>query len=388
MSEAFPIDSVGLVSPFLEVFDEPLPLSSGDSLIGFELMVETYGELNDDASNAILVCHALSGNHHAAGKHQVDDRKSGWWDLVIGPGKPIDTNRFYVVSTNNIGGCDGSTGPSAINPATGDPWGPNFPQLGVSDWVRSQKCLADRLGIQCWAAVVGGSLGGMQALQWAVDYPDAVAHCLVFASAPGLTAQNIAFNEIARHAIISDPEWHQGHYQVEGKIPTRGLALARMLGHLTYMSADGMSDRFGRELREGSFEQDSTAEVVFQVESYLRHQGGQFSTRFDANTYVLMTRALDYFDIAQRFNGDLTATMAATQAEFFILSFSSDWRFSPVRSQELVDAALAAGRPVTYAELETDEGHDAFLLDVPGYLPLLQAYMTRVGPQPTLEQAH
>ena len=388
MSEVFPNDSVGLVTPFLEVFDEALLLNSGDILTKFELMVETYGELNSNASNAILICHALSGNHHAAGKHQVDDRKSGWWDLVIGPGKSIDTHRFFVVSLNNIGGCDGSTGPAAINPTTDDPWGADFPQLQVSDWVRSQKCLADRLGIKRWAAVVGGSLGGMQALQWAVDYPDAVAHCLVFASAPGLTAQNIAFNEIARHAILSDPEWHQGHYQREGKIPTRGLALARMLGHLTYMSADGMSDRFGRELREGSFEQDNNAAVVFQVESYLRYQGDQFATLFDANSYVMMTRALDYFDIAQRFNGDLTATMAATTAEFFMLSFSSDWRFSPARSRELVDAALAAGRPVTYAELETDEGHDAFLLDVPGYLPLLRAYMARVGPPPSTEPAH
>lgn len=380
MTEAFPVDSVGLVTPFIERFDEPLVLSSGDSLPSFELMVETYGELNADASNALLICHALSGNHHAAGKHHVDDRKPGWWDLIIGPGKPIDTRRFYVVSLNNLGGCDGSTGPSSPNPATGRPWGPDFPQLQVSDWVRSQKRLAERLGIKRWAAVVGGSLGGMQALQWAVDYPEAVAHCVVLASAPGLTAQNIAFNEIARHAIVSDPEWSQGHYQTAGKIPARGLALARMVGHLTYMSADGMSDRFGRELREGSFERDGNAEVVFQVESYLRYQGSQFSTRFDANTYVLMTRALDYFDIAQRFNGDLTATMAATQAQFLVLSFSSDWRFSSARSREIVDAALAAGRPVTYAEIETDEGHDAFLLDVPGYVPLLKAYLSRVGP--------
>lgn len=379
MSEAFPVDSVGLVTPFVERFDEPLLLSGGDSLPSFELMVETYGELNKDASNAVLICHALSGNHHAAGKHHVDDRKPGWWDLIIGPGKPIDTDRFYVVSLNNLGGCDGSTGPSAINPESGRPWGPDFPQLHVSDWVRSQKRLAERLGIERWAAVVGGSLGGMQALQWAVDYPEAVAHCIVLASAPGLTAQNIAFNEIARHAIVSDPEWSQGHYQMAGKIPARGLALARMVGHLTYMSADGMSDRFGRELREGSFERDGNAEVVFQVESYLRYQGSQFSTRFDANTYVLMTRALDYFDIAQRFDGDLTATMAATQAQFLVLSFSSDWRFSPARSREIVDAALAAGRPVTYAEIDTDEGHDAFLLDVPGYVPLLKAYMSRVG---------
>ena len=379
MTEAFPADSVGLVTPFIERFDEPLDLSGGDILPSFELMVETYGELNADASNAVLVCHALSGNHHAAGKHHIDDRKSGWWDLIIGPGKPIDTRRFYVVSLNNLGGCDGSTGPSAHNPATGRPWGPDFPQLQVSDWVRSQKRLAERLGITRWAAVIGGSLGGMQALQWAVDYPEALAHCVLLASAPGLTAQNIAFNEIARHAIVSDPEWSQGHYQMAGKIPARGLALARMVGHLTYMSADGMSDRFGRELREGSFERDSNAEVVFQVESYLRYQGSQFSTRFDANTYVLMTRALDYFDIAQQFNGDLTATMAATQAQFLVLSFSSDWRFSPARSREIVDAALAAGRPVTYAEIETDEGHDAFLLDVPGYVPLLKAYMSRVG---------
>lgn len=369
--------SVGVVTPQRATFASPLELACGRSLPGFELVYETYGELRSDGSNAVLICHALSGNHHAAGLHHPDDRKPGWWDVMIGPGKPIDTNRLFVVSLNNLGGCDGSTGPGSINPERGKPWGSTFPRLEVSDWVQSQKLLAEHLGIERWAAVVGGSLGGMQALQWAVMFPDWVEHCVALAAAPGLTAQNIAFNEIARHAILSDPAWQQGDYHAHDTVPEKGLALARMVGHLTYMSADGMSDRFGRELRSGAL--DAEDEVVFQVESYLRYQGHQFSNRFDANTYLLMTRALDRFDLAAAQDGDLVAAFAQTQARFLIGSFSSDWRFSPARSREIVDALLASRRPVSYTNIETDAGHDGFLLPIPHYLDVMHQWMQRVA---------
>jgi len=368
---------VGLVTAAREVFSETLTLTSGRTLAGFELITETYGRLNTQRSNAVLICHALSGNHHAAGRYDLSDPKPGWWDLHIGPGKAIDTNRFFVVSLNNLGGCDGSSGPNTMNSDTELPWGPDFPQVSVSDWVTTQVMLADRLGIDSWAAVIGGSLGGMQALHWAVHYPERVRNCVALAAAPKLTAQNIAFNEIARQAILSDPDWLSGHYQRETVTPTRGLSLARMVGHLTYMSADGMSDRFGRDTRTPSDTIDSE-ETVFQVESYLRYQGKQFSTRFDANTYLLMTRALDRFDIAADFNDSLNDAMAVTTSRMLIIAFSSDWRFSPARSQELVDALLASGRPVSYAEIETDAGHDAFLLDEPYYTGLFTAWMQQV----------
>jgi homoserine O-acetyltransferase len=368
---------VGLVTAAREVFSETLTLTSGRTLAGFELITETYGRLNTQRSNAVLICHALSGNHHAAGRYDLSDPKPGWWDLHIGPGKAIDTNRFFVVSLNNLGGCDGSSGPNTMNSATEQPWGPDFPQVSVSDWVTTQVMLAERLGIESWAAVIGGSLGGMQALHWAVHYPERVRNCVALAAAAKLTAQNIAFNEIARQAILSDPDWLTGHYQRETVTPTRGLSLARMVGHLTYMSADGMSDRFGRDTRTPSETIDSE-ETVFQVESYLRYQGKQFSTRFDANTYLLMTRALDRFDIAADFNDSLNDAMAVTTSRMLIIAFSSDWRFSPARSQELVDALLASGRPVSYAEIETDAGHDAFLLDEPHYTGLFTAWMQQV----------
>ena len=368
---------VGLVTAAREVFSETLTLTSGRTLAGFELITETYGQLNAQRSNAVLICHALSGNHHAAGRYDLSDPKPGWWDLHIGPGKAIDTNRFFVVSLNNLGGCDGSSGPNTMNSDTELPWGPDFPQVSVSDWVTTQVMLADRLGIDSWAAVIGGSLCGMQALHWAVHYPERVRNCVALAAAPKLTAQNIAFNEIARQAILSDPDWLSGHYQRETVTPTRGLSLARMVGHLTYMSADGMSDRFGRDTRTPSDTIDSE-ETVFQVESYLRYQGKQFSTRFDANTYLLMTRALDRFDIAADFNDSLNDAMAVTTSRMLIIAFSSDWRFSPARSQELVDALLASGRPVSYAEIETDAGHDAFLLDEPYYTGLFTAWMQQV----------
>jgi homoserine O-acetyltransferase len=371
--------SVGIVEPRIAHFDAPLPLACGRDLADYQLVYETYGELNEARSNAVLVCHALSGNHHAAGYHSAGDKKPGWWDECIGPGKPIDTDRFYVVSLNNIGGCHGSTGPTSINPRTGQPWGPDFPPLRARDWVNSQARLADYLGIECWAAVVGGSLGGMQAMRWALEYPDRIRHCVVIAAAMKLSAQNLAFNEVARQAIMSDPAFADGHYQANGTVPASGLALARMVGHITYLSDHAMASKFGRDLRSGSFERGDEENVEFQVQSYLRYQGSQFSSSFDANTYMLMTRALDYFDLAREYDNDPVAAFRHASCSFLVISFSTDWRFSPERSREIVNALVAADRPVTYAEIEADEGHDAFLLPIPRYMDVFSAYMRRVG---------
>lgn len=370
--------SVGLVTPQRQRFDDPLPFACGRTLDSYELVFETYGTLNATASNAVLICHALSGHHHAAGIHAPDDRKPGWWDVCIGPGKPIDTRRFFVVSLNNLGGCHGSTGPASEHPEAGRVWGPDFPQPQVDDWVDAQARLADVLGIDCWAAVVGGSLGGMQAMAWALRYPQRVRHCVVIAAALKLSAQNIAFNEIARQAITADPGFAGGHYLAHGTRPDHGLALARMVGHVTYLSADAMAMRFGRELRSGSLDGGADEDVEFQVESYLRYQGSQFSSSFDANTYVLMTRALDLFDLAAPYGGDAAVAFERAQCDFLVTSFSTDWRFSPRRSREIVDALISAGKPVSYAEIEADEGHDAFLLPLPRYLAVLDAYLQRV----------
>jgi homoserine O-acetyltransferase len=354
-------------------------LACGRELTQYELVYETYGELNEEKSNAVLVCHALSGHHHAAGYHSEDDKRPGWWEECIGPGKPIDTDRFFVVSLNNIGGCHGSTGPASVNPQTGKPWGPDFPPLRARDWVHSQARLADRLGIDCWAAVVGGSLGGMQAMRWSLEYPERLKHCLVIAAALKLSAQNLAFNEVARQAILSDPDFADGRYLEQDRIPARGLALARMVGHITYLSDNAMANKFGRDLRSGTLEQGDEDLVEFQVQSYLRYQGSQFSGSFDANTYILMTRALDYFDLAREYDNDPVAAFRKARCSFLVISFSTDWRFSPQRSREIVDALIAADRPVSYAEIEADEGHDAFLLPIPRYLDVFGAYMQRVG---------
>jgi homoserine O-acetyltransferase len=378
MSAAFPDDSVGLVSPRVQRFDTPLRLACGRTLDAYDIVYETYGSLNADASNAILICHALSGSHHAAGYHSPEDRKPGWWDNCIGPGKPIDTRRFFVVSLNNIGGCAGSTGPRSINSATGKPWGPAFPPVRVRDWVATQARLADVLGIRRWAAVVGGSLGGMQAMRWAVDYPERIAHCVVIASALKLSAQNIAFNEIARKAITSDPNFHDGWFLERGSLPRQGLAIARMIGHVTYLSDELMGDKFGRELRQGTLSQGEEAAIEFQVESYLRYQGDVFADAFDANTYLLMTRALDYFDLARDFGDDPVEAFRRSRCHFFVVSFSSDWRFSPARSREIVDALIGAHRPASYVEIEANEGHDAFLLPIFRYHEVLRRYMDRV----------
>jgi homoserine O-acetyltransferase len=378
MSTVLPEDSVGLVTPQIAKFDEPLALACGRSLNSYELVYETYGTLNASASNAVLICHALSGHHHAAGYHAATDRKPGWWDSCIGPGKPIDTNRFFVVSLNNLGGCNGSTGPSSINPATGKPYGAEFPVLTVEDWVHSQARLADRLGIAQWAAIVGGSLGGMQALQWTMTYPERVRHCVDIASAPKLSAQNIAFNEVARQAILTDPEFHGGSFQDQGVIPKRGLMLARMVGHITYLSDDSMGEKFGRELKSDKLNYDFHS-VEFQVESYLRYQGEEFSGRFDANTYLLMTKALDYFDPAAAQGGDLAATLAHVKADYCIMSFTTDWRFSPARSREIVDALMAARKNVCYLEIDSPYGHDAFLIPTPRYMQGFSNYMNRIA---------
>lgn len=378
MPTVFPEDSVGLVTPQTLQFSEPLALACGKTLPEYQLVIETYGELNATASNAVLICHALSGHHHAAGYHSSEDRKPGWWDSCIGPGKPIDTRKFFVVSLNNLGGCNGSTGPTNLNPATGKTYGADFPVVTVEDWVHSQARLADRLGIQQWAAIIGGSLGGMQALQWTISYPERVRHCLCIASAPKLSAQNIAFNEVARQAILSDPEFFGGHFQEHDVIPRRGLGLARMVGHITYLSDDAMGAKFGRDLKSEKLNYDMHG-VEFQVESYLRYQGEEFSTRFDANTYLLMTKALDYFDPAQANGGDLARTLAGVKADFCLMSFTTDWRFSPARSREIVDALLAAKKNVSYLEIDAPQGHDAFLMPIPRYLQAFSGYMNRIS---------
>ena len=376
MPTVFPADSVGLVTPQTARFSEPLALVCGRSLADYQLVYETYGTLNATASNAVLICHALSGHHHAAGFHSVDERKPGWWDSCIGPGKPIDTDKFFVVSLNNLGGCNGSTGPSSLNPATGKPYGADFPVMTVEDWVHSQARLADLLGIRQWAAVVGGSLGGMQALQWTISYPERVRHCLCIASAPKLSAQNIAFNEVARQAILTDPEFHGGHFQEQGVIPKRGLMLARMVGHITYLSEEAMKQKFGRDLKSGKFMYGF--DVEFQVESYLRYQGEQFSRNFDANTYLIMTKALDYFDPSREYGLSLKKAMENTKCQFLVVSFTTDWRFTPARSKEIVAALLANNRNVSYAEIDLNFGHDSFLMDDAHYHGVVAAYLRNI----------
>lgn len=371
-----PGQSVGVVTAQHAHFDQPLHLRSGGVLPAYDLVYETYGTLNAAKSNAILVCHALSGHHHVAGHYADQPNNIGWWDNIVGPGRPLDTDRFFVVGLNNLGGCHGSTGPSSPNPATGKPWGADFPIVSVVDWVHAQARLADLLGIDSWAAVMGGSLGGMQALRWSVTYPERVRNAIVIAAAPKLSAQNIAFNDVARQAILTDPDFHGGHYYEHNTRPVRGLRLARMLGHITYLSHDQMGEKFGRELRNSSFSFDF--DVEFQIESYLRYQGDKFAGYFDANTYLLMTKALDYFDPARLDDGNLTATMARSTANFLIASFTTDWRFTPARSKEIVAALLANGRRVSYAEIDLNFGHDSFLMDDAHYHGVVDAYLRNI----------
>jgi homoserine O-acetyltransferase len=390
MINPIPTDSVGVVTPQTYHFDKPLVLRSGKVLPSYDLVVEAYGKLNADKSNAVLICHALSGDHHAAGLHSANDQKPGWWDACIGPGKAIDTNLFYVVSLNNLGGCAGSTGPTSINPETNKYYGPDFPVVTVRDWVNSQARLMDRLEIRKWAAVVGGSLGGMQALRWAINYPERLNHAICIAAAPKLSAQNIAFNEIARHSITSDPNFYEGRYLEKDTYPKQGLMLARMVGHITYLSDSAMrakfgksttkieeeGNNFGRDLRTGKLSFGFNAD--FQVESYLHYQGERFSENFDANTYLLMTKALDYFDPSVDYEGDLSKAFANCSCKFMLMSFSTDWRFPPERSRELVNDLLKAGKQLSYIEIEADAGHDAFLLPIPRYIEAFSTYLQKV----------
>ena len=369
--------SVGVVVPQRFRFNEALALKSGAVLPGFELAFETYGTLNAAATNAVLVCHALSGGHHVAGIYADNPKNVGWWDNLVGPGKPLDTNKFFVVGVNNLGGCFGSTGPLSIDPQTGKRYGANFPMVTVEDWVAAQARLADHLGIDTWAAVMGGSLGGMQAIEWSLQFPDRIRHAMAIASAPKLSAQNIAFNEVARQAIISDPDFHGGHYAEHGVVPISGLRLARMIGHITYLSDSQMGEKFGRQLRHG--EHQFSYDVDFEVESYLRYQGDKFAGFFDANTYLITTKALDYFDPAFAYNDDLAAALARAKADFFVASFSTDWRFAPARSREIVFALLHNRRRVAYAEIDCDSGHDSFLLDDAHYHAVLRAYLENIS---------
>jgi homoserine O-acetyltransferase len=376
-----------LATPRSMQFDAPLALQSGASIRGYSLAYETYGTLDADRGNAVLICHALNASHHVAGVYAGQDKSEGWWDTMIGPGKPVDTDRFFVIGVNNLGSCFGSTGPMHVNPDTGRVYGADFPVVTVEDWVNAQARLLDGLGIQRLAAVMGGSLGGMQALSWTLQYPERVRHAVVIASAPNLNAENIAFNEVARRAIVTDPDFHGGHFYQHGVIPKRGLRIARMIGHITYLSDDVMNEKFGRQLRQGIDLRYTTQDIEFQIESYLRYQGDKFSEYFDANTYLLITRALDYFDPAMRHNGNLAKALAIATAKFLLVSFKTDWRFSPARSRELVKALLDNRRDVSYAEIDAPHGHDAFLLEDPRYLGVVRSYFDRIAAEPVAPSA-
>jgi len=393
-----------IVHPQTMHFAEPLLLQSGKSIHAYDLTYETYGTLNVEKSNAVLVCHALNASHHVAGVYahadaKTQEKSTGWWDNMIGPGKPVDTNHFFVIGVNNLGSCFGSTGPMHVNPDTQHVYGADFPVVTVEDWVNAQALLMDKLGITALAAVMGGSLGGMQALSWTLQYPNRLRHAVVVASAPNLTAENIAFNEVARRAIVTDPDFHEGHFYQHGVIPKRGLRIARMIGHITYLSDDVMNAKFGRQLKQ-SLGLDSTKNVVnanadaysyttqeveFQIESYLRHQGDKFAEYFDANTYLLITRALDYFDPARKFNGNLTKAFEIAKAKFLLVSFTTDWRFSPSRSREIVKALLDNNCDVSYAEIDAPHGHDAFLLDDQRYTSLVRSYFNSILSELTLK---
>jgi homoserine O-acetyltransferase len=369
-------------------FDAPLVLQSGASIRQYDLAFETYGTLNADKNNALLICHALNASHHVAGVYEGQAKSEGWWDNMVGPGKPVDTDRFFVIGVNNLGSCFGSTGPMHTNPdsADGQVYGADFPVVTVEDWVHAQALLLDRLGIQTLAAVMGGSLGGMQALAWSLLYPQRLRRAVVVASAPNLTAENIAFNEVARRAIVTDPDFHGGHFYRHGVVPKRGLRIARMIGHITYLSDDVMNAKFGRQLRsavaQAGADPDyrySTQDVEFQIESYLRYQGDKFADYFDANTYLLITRTLDYFDPARAYGGNLSQALARATCKFLLVSFVTDWRFAPARSRELVKALLDNQRDLSYAEIDAPHGHDAFLMDDPRYHNVVRAYFAALA---------
>lgn len=373
--------SIGIVSPQVMHFAEPLRLQSGAAIGDYTLMYETYGTLNADKSNAVLICHALNASHHVAGYYADQPKSAGWWDNMVGPGKPVDTDRFFVIGVNNLGSCFGSTGPMHTNPATGKPYGAAFPVVTVEDWVAAQALLADRLGIERFAAVMGGSLGGMQALAWSIMFPERLRHCIVIASTPKLSAQNIAFNDVARQAILTDPDYRGGDFYEHGVVPRNGLKVARMVGHITYLSNDDMAEKFGRKLRNAAEGNDYKFDfgIDFEIESYLRYQGDKFSEYFDANTYLLITKALDYFDPAREHGGNLAKALENTRAQYLVASFTTDWRFSPERSREIVEALLANRRKVTYAEIDAPHGHDAFLLEDVRYMNIVRAYFERIA---------
>jgi homoserine O-acetyltransferase len=370
--------SIGIVSPQVMHFSEPLQLRSGASIADYKLVYETYGTLNADRSNAVLICHALNASHHVAGVYagEAGAKNVGWWDNMIGPGKPVDTDRFFVIGVNNLGSCFGSTGPMHVNSATGKPYGAAFPLVTVEDWVNAQARLADALGIEQFAAVMGGSLGGMPAMAWSMMFPERTRHSVIIAATPKLSAQNIAFNDVARQAILTDPDFHGGDYYAHGVVPKNGLRVARMIGHITYLSNTDMAEKFGRDLRNGDYQFGFG--IDFEIESYLRYQGDKFSEYFDANTYLLITKALDYFDPARTFNGDLTKALANTQSEFLLVSFTTDWRFAPECTREIVQALVNNRRKVSYAEIDAPHGHDAFLLEDPRYLNVVRSYYNNI----------
>lgn len=370
---------VGIVAPQEFVCREPFTFRSGQALPGFTLRYETYGRLNPTRDNVVLICHALSGDHHCAGLHTPEDRKPGWWNNIIGPGKAIDTDQFFVVCANVLGGCQGSTGPSSTNPETNQPYGLSFPFVTILDMVRSQKLLLDHLGIAALHAVVGGSMGGMLALQFGIEYPDYTRRVLAMATTAREGAQAIAFNEVGRQAIMQDPDWNHGDY-AKGGGPRVGLAIARMMAHITYLSDASMDRKFGRRRKGSGAGEAYNFDVQFEVESYLRHQGQAFINRFDANTYLYITRALDHFDLPQAY-GSLEAALAPVQAETLVVGFTSDWLFPPEQNRAIALALLRAGKRASYAELATDLGHDSFLLESEELYRLVRSFLT--GSRPT-----
>ena len=370
------INSVGIVKPKIFKCADPIKLSCGMTLDNYELIYETYGKLNKNKDNAVLVCHALSGNQHVAGRHKKTDKHPGWWDSLVGPGKPLNTNKFFVIGINNLGGNEGSTGPKSINPKTKKVWGSSFPIITVEDWVKTQKTLINYLGIQRLSSVIGGSLGGMQALEWNLQFPNEVKNTIIIAAAPNLTAQNIAFNEVARQSIITDPDFQKGNFYTKKNKPKRGLRVARMLGHITYLSNDAMKSKFGRKKKNKDFQYNFNTE--FEIESYLNYQGDKFAKEFDANTYIRMTKALDYYDPTKQNKKKLSAVFKKIKSKFLVISFTSDWRFSPARSKEIVKSLLDNNINVSYAEISAESGHDAFLMSDDHYHEILNSFFKNI----------
>ena len=370
------INSIGIVKPKIFKCADPIKLSCGMTLDNYELIYETYGKLNKNKDNAVLVCHALSGNQHVAGRHKKTDKHPGWWDSLVGPGKPLNTNKFFVIGINNLGGNEGSTGPKSINPKTKKVWGSSFPIITVEDWVKTQKTLINYLGIQRLSSVIGGSLGGMQALEWNLQFPNEVKNTIIIAAAPNLTAQNIAFNEVARQSIITDPDFQKGNFYTKKNKPKRGLRVARMLGHITYLSNDAMKSKFGRKKKNKDFQYNFNTE--FEIESYLNYQGDKFAKEFDANTYIRMTKALDYYDPTKQNKKKLSAVFKKIKSKFLVISFTSDWRFPPARSKEIVKSLLDNNINVSYAEISAESGHDAFLMSDDHYHEILNSFFKNI----------